>query len=212
MNPFTTHTGLLASLPRANVDTDAIIPKQFLKSIHRTGFGPQAFYDWRYKDDGSPNPEFELNAARFENRSILVTGNNFGCGSSREHAVWALAQDGYRVVIAPWRMISGNRIPGFADIFFNNAVKNGLLTVELSEENVDEIQQAIQDNDGLTATVDLESQEVIVHAPQEMYYGFNIGNGNKEQLLNGLDDIDLTLKHESLISDFEKGHSIYIHS
>ena len=210
MSPFTTHTGLLASLPRANVDTDAIIPKQFLKSIHRTGFGPQAFYDWRYLEDGSPDPDFELNAARFENRSILVTGNNFGCGSSREHAVWALAQDGYRAIIAPWRMVNGDRIPGFADIFGNNAVKNGVLTVELSEPEVDHIHRTVMANEGLSATVDLLRQEVIIHLPQEIHYQFEIEKGSKDQLVNGLDDIDLTLQHGELIERFEKGHQLYI--
>ncbi len=210
MNPFTTHTGLLASLPRANVDTDAIIPKQFLKSIHRTGFGPQAFFDWRYLENGSPNPEFELNAARYQNRSILVAGNNFGCGSSREHAVWALAQDGYRAIIAPWRIINGERIPGFADIFRNNAVKNGFLAVELSEPEVDDIHRAVASNEGLTATVDLLRQAVIIHTAEEKRYGFDIDAGEKDQLVNGVDDIDSTLQHEKLIDRFEKKHPVYM--
>jgi len=129
MEPFTTHTGIVATLDRANVDTDAIIPKQFLKSIKRTGYGPNAFFDWRYTSDGEPEPNFELNQPRFEGRSILVTRNNFGCGSSREHAVWALVQDGYRVVIAPWKETGSQRIAAFADIFRINAAKNGLLLV-----------------------------------------------------------------------------------
>lgn len=210
MKPFTTHTGLLASLPRANVDTDAIIPKQFLKSIHRTGFGPQAFFDWRYLEDGTPDPDFELNAARYKSRSILVAGNNFGCGSSREHAVWALAQDGYRAIIAPWRMVNGERIPGFADIFCNNAVKNGLLAVELSEPEVDAIHHAVMANEGLTATADLLRQTVTVHLPEEKHYKFDFDAGDKDHLVNGLDDIDLTLQHKKLIDRFEKRHPVYL--
>ena len=206
MNPFTTHTGVVASLPRANIDTDAIIPKQFLKSIHRTGFGPHAFHDWRYLEDGSPDPDFNLNAARYKNRSILVTGNNFGCGSSREHAVWALVQDGYRVIIAPRRKDNGERLPGFADIFSNNAVKNGLLTVELSESEVDDIHRQVQIHDGLEATVDLPRQEVILHLSENKTFQFDIDPGVKDQLVKGLDDIDLTLQYEDLIGRFEKDH------
>ena len=155
MNPFIEHTGIVATLSRANVDTDAIIPKQFLKSIKRTGYGPNAFFDWRYLPDGSPDPAFELNHPRFTGRSILVTGNNFGCGSSREHAVWALVQDGYRVVIAPWKEMAGKRLPGFADIFRNNAAKNGLLAIELPEAAVDDIVDLVTEHEGLTATVAL---------------------------------------------------------
>ena len=124
MTPFTQHTGIVATLDRANVDTDAIIPKQFLKSIKRTGYGPNAFFDWRYGPDGTPDAGFELNQPRFEGRSILVTRNNFGCGSSREHAVWALTQDGYRVVIAPWKDSHGERLQGFADIFRSTSPQN----------------------------------------------------------------------------------------
>ena len=123
MTPFTTHNGLIATLDRANVDTDAIIPKQFLKSIKRTGYGPNAFFDWRYTADGEPNPDFELNQPQFEGRSILLTRNNFGCGSSREHAVWALSQDGYRVIVAPWKQTAKGRLPAFADIFLSNTTK-----------------------------------------------------------------------------------------
>ena len=133
MTPFKTHRGLLATLDRANVDTDQIIPKQFLKLIVRTGFGEHLFQDWRYLPDGTPNPDFELNAPRFRGASILVTRNNFGCGSSREHAVWAIQQDGFRAVIAP----------RFAEIFRNNSHKNGLLTVELAEPEVEEIFQMV---------------------------------------------------------------------
>ena len=125
MEPFTIHTGIVATLNRSNVDTDQIIPKQFLKSIKRTGYGPNAFFDWRYTDDGDLNVDFELNQPRFEGRSILVVRNNFGCGSSREHAVWALCQDAYRVVIANWKNVNGERVPGFADIFIVLAKVDG---------------------------------------------------------------------------------------
>ena len=155
MQPFTTHTGIIATLDRSNVDTDAIIPKQFLKSIKRTGYGPSAFFDWRYNADGSPNPAFELNQHRFYGRSILVTRNNFGCGSSREHAVWALVQDGYRVVVAPWKELGGKRLPAFADIFLNNTTKNGMLAIELSEDEVQIIFNQVAAHPGLQATVDL---------------------------------------------------------
>ena len=204
MEPFTTHTGIVATLQRANVDTDAIIPKQFLKSIHRTGYGPQAFFNWRYQDDGSPNPAFELNAARFFNRSILVTGNNFGCGSSREHAVWALLQDGYRVILAPQVEKAETRIPGFADIFRTNAAKNGLLTIELSEAQITTIFELVAANEGLTATIDLPKQQATLHSPQPVTYDFEITASIKNQLLQGLDDIDLTLRHEADIALFEQ--------
>jgi 3-isopropylmalate/(R)-2-methylmalate dehydratase small subunit len=203
MTPFTVHTGILATLDRANVDTDAIIPKQFLKSIKRTGYGPNAFFDWRYLPDGELNLDFELNQPRFEGRSILVTRNNFGCGSSREHAVWALVQDGYRVVIAPAIKFDGTRRPGFADIFRSNTTKNGMLAVELGEAEVDEIFGLVARHAGLTATVDLPSQSIVVHAPTPATYNFDIDAGSKAQLIGGKDDIDLTLQYEADISGFE---------
>ena len=203
MQPFTTHTGIVATLNRANVDTDAIIPKQFLKSIKRTGYGPNAFFDWRYTSAGGLNPDFDLNHPRFEGRSVLVTRNNFGCGSSREHAVWALVQDGYRVVIAPWKEMDGKRLPGFADIFKNNTTKNGMLAIELSEADVVEIFDMVDEHAGLTATVDLPAQRVAFHLPSPRVFDFNIDAGAKKQLLHGLDDIDLTLQHEADISRFE---------
>jgi 3-isopropylmalate/(R)-2-methylmalate dehydratase small subunit len=203
MQPFTKHTGVVATLDRANVDTDAIIPKQFLKSIQRTGYGPNAFFDWRYLADGALNRDFELNQPRFDGRSILVARNNFGCGSSREHAVWALVQDGYRVVIAPWKEIAGKRLPGFADIFKNNTTKNGMLAIELSESVVDDIFRLTAGNAGLTATVDLPAQRVVFHAPSPRIIEFEIDSRAKTQLLKGLDDIDLTLQFESDISRFE---------
>ncbi len=203
MTPFTEHTGIVATLDRANVDTDAIIPKQFLKSIQRTGYGPNAFFDWRYLPDGTINEAFELNHPRFKGRSILVTRNNFGCGSSREHAVWALVQDGYRVVIAPWKEMEGKRLPGFADIFKNNTTKNGMLAIELSESDVDDVFNMVAEHAGLTATVDLPAQRVVFHLPSPRVFDFHIDAGAKKQLLHGLDDIDLTLQHEADISRFE---------
>jgi 3-isopropylmalate/(R)-2-methylmalate dehydratase small subunit len=209
MNPFTSFTGIVATLNRSNVDTDQIIPKQFLKSILRTGYGPSAFFDWRYDGDGRPDPGFELNHPRFEGRSILVTGNNFGCGSSREHAVWALVQDGYRVVIAPWKDERGERLPGFADIFRNNAVKNGLLTLELSEGEVGRIVTLVESYEGLRATVDLTAQTIVIHAPEPVCFSFDIDPGARERLLNGLDDIGLSLAYEEDIARFEKNHDVF---
>ena len=210
MNPFTTHTGIIATLDRANVDTDAIIPKQFLKSIKRTGYGPNAFFDWRYNSDGTPDPGFELNQSRFEGRSILVTRNNFGCGSSREHAVWALVQDGYRVVIAPWKKIGDKRIPGFADIFLSNTTKNGLLAIELSEDQVDTIFKMTADHPGLQAAIELAAQQLTILSASPIVYDFKIDNSAKEQLLQGLDEIALTLQYEADIDAFEERHPVWL--
>ncbi len=212
MEAFTTHTGIIATLDRSNVDTDQIIPKQFLKSILRVGYGPSAFFDWRYDADGQPVPDFELNAPRFEGRSILVARNNFGCGSSREHAVWALLQDGYRVVIAPWKSMNGERVPAFADIFRSNSVKNGLLTIELTEEEVDRIFTLVDQVDGLQATVDLSTQRITLHAPEEVVFGFEIDGASRERLIKGLDDIDISLTYEADITRFEKTHESYLAS
>ncbi|MBI3020953.1 MAG: 3-isopropylmalate dehydratase small subunit [Candidatus Omnitrophica bacterium] len=206
MTPFKSHRGLLATLDRANVDTDQIIPKQFLKSIARTGFGPHLFHDWRYLPDGSPNPEFPLNQPRFKGASILVVRNNFGCGSSREHAVWAIRQDGFEAVIAPWRERAGNRVPAFADIFRTNSAKNALLTVELSEPEVEKIFQMADRYPGLEATVDLDRQRVTLHLSEEISFHFEIDPSIKERLLHGLDDIGLTLMHEAEIRAFESRH------
>lgn len=210
MQPFTSHTGIIATLDRSNVDTDAIIPKQFLKSIKRTGYGPNAFFDWRYAADGMPDPGFELNQSRFDGRSILVTRNNFGCGSSREHAVWALVQDGYRAVIAPSKESGGKRLPAFADIFRTNTTKNGMLAIELSETEVDTIFDLLAANEGLRATVDLNDQQVTIHSPEEVSFRFEIDAGAKEQLLKGLDDIALTLQHEGDITQFESSHETWL--
>ena len=209
MNPFTTHTGIVATLNRANVDTDAIIPKQFLKSIKRTGFGPNAFFDWRYTAAGESDTEFEPNQPRFEGRSILVTRNNFGCGSSREHAVWALVQDGYRVIIAPWKEAGGQHLPAFADIFRINATKNGLLVIELSENEVDAIFKLVDEHTALQAAVDLEKQQVVFQGPPPMVFNFDIEPGAREQLIKGLDDIDQTLQYESDITRFEKEYDLF---
>jgi 3-isopropylmalate/(R)-2-methylmalate dehydratase small subunit len=210
MTPFTTHTGIVATLNRANVDTDAIIPKQFLKSIKRTGYGPNAFFDWRYTADGQTNMDFELNQPRFQGRSILVTRNNFGCGSSREHAVWALAQDGYRVIIAPWIDRDGKRLPAFADIFRSNTTKNGILAIEMPEADVDVIFGLVEQHPGLEASVDLVAQEFIFHAPDPTMFSFEIDSGAKNQLLHGLDDIALTLEHVGAIEGFEKQHETWL--
>jgi 3-isopropylmalate/(R)-2-methylmalate dehydratase small subunit len=209
LKPFTKHTGIVATLNRANIDTDAIIPKQFLKSIKRTGFGPNAFFDWRYTSDGEPDAEFELHNPRFEGRSILVTRNNFGCGSSREHAVWALVQDGYWVIIAPWKEAKGSRLPAFADIFRINATKNGLLVVELSEDQVDQIFELVQAHSGLQATADLVKQQVAFHGTEPKIFSFDIEAGAKKQLLEGLDDIAQTLQYESDITRFEENYDPY---
>ncbi len=206
MEPFSSHRGLLATLDRSNVDTDAIIPKQFLKSIKRTGFGESLFFDWRYDEKGEPNSGFELNAPHFAGASILVTRNNFGCGSSREHAVWAVMQYGFKVVIAPRREISGAVVPAFADIFRNNSVKNGLLTIELSEAEVDKIFELVGRFTNLDATVDLDEQRIVLHLDEEVAFHFEVDPVVKEHLLHGLDDIALSLKYLADIEGFEKTH------
>ena len=207
MKPLKSHRGLVAPLDRANVDTDAIIPKQFLKSIARTGFGPQLFYDWRYLADGKTvNPAFELNKPRYKGASVLVTRNNFGCGSSREHAVWAIVQDGYQVVVAPWRQSGQDHIPAFADIFRNNSFKNSLLTIELSEPEVDNIFKMIERYPGLEATANVDEQRLTFHLPEEVSFHFELDKAVKEKLLHGLDDIGLSLKQVPSISEYEKTH------
>ncbi|WFB34638.1 3-isopropylmalate dehydratase small subunit [Kiritimatiellota bacterium B12222] len=210
MEAFTTHRGILAPLDRANVDTDQIIPKQFLKSIARTGFGPSAFFDWRYVLNGDPNPEFELNEARYANRSLLVTRNNFGCGSSREHAVWALAQDGYKVIIAPFRGEGDDYIPGFADIFKNNCSKNGIVTIELAEDVVEQIFQIVYGQEGLEASVDLEKQTLTLHGEEDLSFEFDYDASVKNKLLKGLDDIEESLTYLEDIESFEKTHATWI--
>jgi len=200
MQAFTVHQGLVCPLDRENVDTDQIIPKQFLKSIQRTGFGPNLFDAWRYLDEGQPgmdnskrplNPDFVLNQPRYQGASVLLARKNFGCGSSREHAPWALDQYGFRAVIAP----------SFADIFFNNSFKNGLLPIVLPEDAVSELFEQVEATPGYQLTVDLEHQAVIT--PSGRSYSFAIDEFRKYCLLNGLDDIGLTLRHADEIKAFE---------
>ena len=195
MQPLRTHKGRVVPLNRANVDTDQIIPKQFLKRIERTGFGEFLFYDWRRTGDGKPDPEFVLNHPCHAGASVLVVGKNFGCGSSREHAVWALQDFGFRVLIAP----------SFADIFSNNCVKNGVLTVVLNEDEVAEITRRATDIDDYEITVDLEQRKV--HDGHGLSASFEIDEFTRHCLLEGLDDIGLTLQHESEISAYEAQHS-----
>ena len=207
MKPFNHHRGILAKLDRSNIDTDQIIAKQFLKSIARTGFGPHLFYDWRYKPDGSLDPNFSLNAPHFKNASILVTGNNFGCGSSREHAVWAIQQYGFQAIIAPrMKKEDGSEIPAFADIFKNNCSKNALLTIELENADVQRIFKAMDENTGLQAAVDLEKQNLVLQGREEINFHFDIDASVKDRLLHGLDDIGTTLKYENELRSFETKH------
>jgi 3-isopropylmalate/(R)-2-methylmalate dehydratase small subunit len=204
MDKFTVHEGLVVPLDRANVDTDAIIPKQFLKSIRRTGFGPNLFDEWRYLDHGEPgmdnstrpvNPEFVLNQPRYQGASILLARKNFGCGSSREHAPWALEQYGFRAIVAP----------SFADIFFNNCYKSGLLPIVLTELQVDHLFNEVKANNGFKLVVDLQAQRL--HTPDgSLSYEFAIDEFRKYCLLNGLDDIGLTLRHADEIRAFEERH------
>ena len=203
MESFKSHKGKLVPLDRANIDTDQIIPKQFLKSIRRTGFGETLFFDWKTLPNGKPNPDFELNQPAYSGATILVTSNNFGCGSSREHAVWALAQYGFKAIIAP----RCGEVPAFADIFHNNSVKNGLLAIELKESEVKEIFQMIARNSGLKATINLEEQRVTLHLAEEISFHFEIDKGVKDHLSRGLDDIGLTEKHAQQITEFEKRHA-----
>ena len=200
MEKFETFTGKVCAIDRANIDTDALIPKEHLKSIKRTGFGPALFADWRYNDDGSDNTEFIINQPKTQGASILVGRNNFGCGSSREHAVWAVAQQGFRVVIAP----SEGDIPGFADIFRNNCAKNGVLAIELGSADVDRIFEMTAGDEPLEATVDLEGQKVSF---KDAEFAFEIESAVKEKLLQGLDDIDESLLFEADITEFEKTHN-----
>ena len=201
MEKFTIHTGLAAPLDRENVDTDAIIPKQFLKSIHRTGFGPNLFDAWRYLDPGEPgqdpaarkpNPDFVLNQPRFKGASILVARKNFGCGSSREHAPWALQQYGFKAIIAP----------SYADIFFNNCFKNGLLPIVLPDFHLDHLFQEIAAHLGYRLTIDLPAQTV--STPSGLVMRFDVEPFRKECLVNGWDDIGLTLRRQDAIRAYEE--------
>ena len=192
MQPFRKHTGLVAPFDRANVDTDQIIPKQFLKRVERTGFGQFAFYDWRINPDGTPHAEFVLNQPRYKGASVLVAAKNFGCGSSREHAPWALADYGFKAIIAPT----------FADIFYNNSLKNGLLLVKLSEPEVNQLLANAKDKEGYRLTVDLEKQQVTDN--QGFTASFQLDEFRRRCLLEGLDDIGLTLRFAGKISEYEQ--------
>jgi 3-isopropylmalate/(R)-2-methylmalate dehydratase small subunit len=202
MDKFTIHQGIVAPIDRENVDTDAIIPKQFLKSIRRTGFGPNLFDEWRYLDQPGepgvpesqrkPNPDFVLNQPRYKGASILLARRNFGCGSSREHAPWAIQQYGFRALIAP----------SFADIFFNNCFKNGLLPIVLPEPQVDQLFHEVAATPGYQLTIDLERQVIV--KPQGEELPFEVNAFRKYCLLNGLDDIGLTLRHKDKIEAFEQ--------
>ncbi|WP_311948298.1 3-isopropylmalate dehydratase small subunit [Halomonas piscis] len=203
MKQFTRFEGVVAPFDRANVDTDLIIPKQFLKSIKRTGFGVNLFDELRYLDEGYPgqdcskrplNPDFVLNQPRYQNAEVLLARRNFGCGSSREHAPWALEDFGFRAVIAP----------SFADIFYNNAFKNGLLLIELDEDTVDRLFKAVEATEGYALDVDLENQQVIT--PEGERIAFTVDAFRKQCLLEGLDDIGITLKDEDAIREFEADH------
>lgn len=205
MYQFTTLTAVVAPLDRANVDTDAIIPKQFLKSIKRSGFGPFAFDEWRYKDVGEPdmdcthrplNPDFSLNQPRYQGAKILLTRQNFGCGSSREHAPWALKDYGFDAIIAP----------SYADIFFNNSFKNGILPIVLSDDLVQQLFEEVEANEGYKLTIDLPSQ--IITTPSGQQISFTVDPFRKHCLLNGLDDIGLTLQHADEIKRYEDARRI----
>jgi len=191
MQPFTTMTGLVAPLDRVNVDTDQIIPKQFLKTIKRTGLREGLFYDWRRKKDGSPDPEFFLNQPRYRDAPILLTRDNFGCGSSREHAPWALLDQGFRCLIAP----------SFADIFYNNCFQNGILPVVLKPDEVQALFQAVAATVGYQLTVDLAAQTVTT--PEDLRYRFEVDPFRKDCLLKGLDSIGLSLQHAPAIAAYE---------
>jgi 3-isopropylmalate/(R)-2-methylmalate dehydratase small subunit len=196
MRPFTQHTGLVAPMDRSNVDTDQIIPKQFLKRIERSGFGQFLFFDWLYLDDGSSNPQFELNRPEYAGASILLVRRNFGCGSSREHAPWALEDYGFRAILAP----------SFADIFFNNCFKNGVLPIRLDEATIDDLFRRAAAHPGYKLTVDLENRRITDAFGLSL--GFEVDEFRRHCLLNGLDDIGLTLQHEEKIATYEQAHGI----
>jgi 3-isopropylmalate/(R)-2-methylmalate dehydratase small subunit len=198
MQPFRKHTGIVVPLDKVNVDTDQIIPKQFLKRIERTGFGEFLFYDWRFAGDGKKISDFILHSPRYAKASILVAGKNFGCGSSREHAVWALADFGFRVIISS----------SFADIFANNSLKNGLLTVCLTEEQVADITRRSKEIDNYQLTVDLETLRIDDGDAQGFTATFAMDEFSRHCLLNGLDDVGLTLQHEAEIKDYEAKHPV----
>lgn len=191
MSPFLNHTGVAALLDRKNVDTDQIIPKQFLKRVEKTGYGEFLFFDWRFNDDGSPNPNFELNNAAFKGASILVTDDNFGCGSSREHAPWALLDYGFKAIIAQ----------SYADIFYNNCFKNGILPIAVDIEDLTNLKNEIKADPGVQFKIDLGNQSI--ETPGRLGIGFDIDESRKQQLLEGLDEIALTLQQLDNINAYE---------
>lgn len=192
MQPFSKHTGLVLPLDRVNVDTDQMVPKQFLKLQTKQGFGRVLFYDWRYLPGEKPNPDFILNWPRYKGASVLLARANFGCGSSREHAPWGVADYGFRVLIAP----------SYADIFYNNCLKNGILPITLPEAQIDELFKHAEEEEGYQLTVDLPNQTI--SDAYRLSYKFEIGEFRKHVLLEGLDDIGLTLKHEADITAYEQ--------
>ncbi|MCE5230774.1 3-isopropylmalate dehydratase small subunit [bacterium] len=196
MKPFTTHNGIVAPLEALNVDTDQIMPKQFLKRIERTGYEDFLFFDWRFRDDGSPNPEFEMNAPRYRGASILLTKDNFGCGSSREHAVWGLENYGFRAILAP----------SFADIFFNNCFNNGVLPIVLPGEEIEALFKEVRATAGYRLTIDLESQQIVTPAGRKI--PFHVDDERRHRMLKGLDQIGVTLINEDKIAQYEQTHGI----
>jgi 3-isopropylmalate/(R)-2-methylmalate dehydratase small subunit len=195
MKPFITHSGKVAPLDRVNVDTDQMVPKQFLKALTKEGFGRILFYDWRYLPDEKPNPEFVLNYPRYKGATVLLTRANFGCGSSREHAPWAIDDYGFRAIIAP----------SYADIFYNNCFKNAILPATLSEGQVEDLFQRAEKEEGYSLSIDLPNQTI--SDKQGLVYKFEIAPSRKEVLLKGLDDIGTSLQHEAAIAAYEKGHT-----
>jgi 3-isopropylmalate/(R)-2-methylmalate dehydratase small subunit len=198
MQPFRKHTGLVAPIDRVNVDTDQMVPKQFCKLLTREGYGRILFYDWRYLPGEVPNPEFILNAPRYQGASVLLARANFGCGSSREHAPWAILDYGFHAILAP----------SYADIFYNNCFKNGILPVTLSSEQMDELFKRTEQNQGYRLTVDLENQTVSDETG--LKFSFTIDPFRKNCLLKGLDDIGLTLEHEADIAAYERNHRVRV--
>ena len=196
MEAFTTHTGLVAPLARMNVDTDAIIPKQFLKRIERSGFGQYLFFEWRFTEEGAEIPEFVLNREPYRNASILLAQANFGCGSSREHAPWALNDFGFQVILAP----------SFADIFYNNCFKNGMLPIRLPDDTINDLFKRVDAHPGYTMTVDLHKKSVT--GSDGFSVQFELDEDRRQFLLQGLDEIGLTLRHEPAIAAYERAHGI----
>ncbi len=194
MEPYNNHTSIAALMNRSNVDTDQIIPKQFLKKVERSGFGVHLFHDWRFNDDGSDNPDFELNKPAFKSARILVTGDNFGCGSSREHAPWAIADYGFNTIISS----------SYADIFYNNCFKNGILPIRATQEQLQLIANEINSHEGCSLTINLEEQTVVT--PLGNNFAFELDPFRKENLLHGLDDIGLTLEQIDKIDEYEQKH------